>query len=206
MIINLTHQKGGVGKSTIATNLAVALDAIIIDLDTQRSSVLWNKIRQSNGYTPLECLTVANETEMKQVLKNNAGRHVVIDSGGYDSGMTRLAIIAADIILTPVAPSQVEIFGLQNFTKILQQISDEIGQTIQTNVLINNADIRSKTAIQSLQQYVTQNHTYLNLLNSITHFRADFKKAYGMGLSVVEMDPRCKAAAEIEQLSSEILD
>ena len=34
MVINLSHQKGGVGKSTLATNLAVELKAVIIDLDS----------------------------------------------------------------------------------------------------------------------------------------------------------------------------
>ena len=43
MIITLAHQKGGVGKSTLATNLAAALGADILDLDLQRSCQLWNR-------------------------------------------------------------------------------------------------------------------------------------------------------------------
>lgn len=204
MIINLTHQKGGVGKSTLSTNLAVALDAIIIDLDKQRSSVLWNKIRTSNGRESIECFTVDDEKEMRQVIKDNSSKNIIIDSGGYDSGMTRMAILLADIILTPVSPSQIELFGLQNFSKILQQISNEVGQTIQANVIINNADTRSKISIQELQKFVTDNNTYFNLLDTVIHCRADFKKAYGDGLSVVELDGKGKAASEIQCLVKEL--
>ena len=206
MIINLSHQKGGVGKSTLATNLAVAMNATIIDLDSQRSSVLWNKIRVMHGYDPINCLTVVDERELKQAFKDNAGKNLIIDSGGYDSRMTRLAILAADVILTPVSPSQIELFGLQNFAKIIKQISDEVDQRIQTNVIINNADTRSKSSIQKLQEYITEHDTYLNLLNTIVHYRADFKRAYGEGLSVIELDAKGKAAGEIQQLVKELTD
>jgi len=206
MILNLTHQKGGVGKSTLATNLAVALDAIIIDLDSQRSSILWSKIRVSNGREPITCFTVADEKEMKKIIKDNADRNIVIDSGGYDSGITRMAILMADIILTPVGPSQVELFGLQNFGKTIQEISTEVGEQIQTNVVINNADTRSKTSIQNLQDFVTVNNKYFNLLDTIIHCRTDFKKAYGEGLSVIELDSKGKASAEIGELVKELMN
>lgn len=205
MIINLTHQKGGVGKSTLATNIAVALNGMIIDLDSQKSSIFWNKIRTSNNLEPLICVSVDDEKELKQVIKENADKNIIIDSGGYNSFLTQMAILNCDILLTPVAPSQVELFGLQNFIKILQQIGNEVGQNIQTNVVINNADPRSKKAIQELQNFVTKHSLNLNLLNSVIHSRADFKRAYGAGLSVTELDNKGMAAAEIKQLVNELM-
>jgi chromosome partitioning protein len=205
MIINLTHQKGGVGKSTLTTNLSVELDATIIDLDSLRSSVLWNKIRVNNGKQSINCFTVSDENEMKQVINENVNKNIIIDSGGYDSGLTRLAILMSDVILTPVSPSQIELFGLQNFATVIQEISNEVGEKIQTNVIINNADTRSKSSIQYLQEFVTENNEYFNLLDTVIHARADFKKAYGEGLSVSELDSKGKAADEIKQLVKEIM-
>ena len=204
MIINLSHQKGGVGKSTISTNLAVALNAIIIDLDSQKSSVLWNDIRTSSGREAVTCFTVSNEKEMEKIIKENMDKNIIIDSGGYDSGITRMAILMSDVILTPVSPSQIELFGLENFGKVIQEVSSKSGIEIQANVLINNADTRSKNSIQGLQKFVTNNN-YFNLLDTIIHCRADFKKAYGDGLSVIELDGKSKAADEVNQLVKELL-
>jgi chromosome partitioning protein len=184
----------------------VALDAIIIDLDSQRSSILWNKIRTSNGRKSITCFTVTDEKEMKKIIEENADKNIVIDSGGYDSGITRMAILMADVILTPVSPSQVELFGLQKFGKVIQEISSKVGSEIQANVVINNADTRSKNSIQKLQDFVTENSHYFNLLDTVIHSRADFKKAYGEGLSVIELDSKGKAATEINQLVKELTE
>ena len=43
MIITVAHQKGGTGKSTIATNLAVELKTSLLDLDKQHSSIIFNQ-------------------------------------------------------------------------------------------------------------------------------------------------------------------
>ena len=46
MIINIAHTKGGVGKSTLATNLAVEMNCPILDLDMQKSSYFFNELRE----------------------------------------------------------------------------------------------------------------------------------------------------------------
>lgn len=52
MIITVAHQKGGTGKSTIATNLAVELRTSLLDLDKQHSSIIFNYKRQNAGLAP----------------------------------------------------------------------------------------------------------------------------------------------------------
>lgn len=207
MIIGLNHQKGGVGKSTISTNLAVALDAILIDIDPQQHSVKWNLLRKLKGHTPLTSYSVNDPAELRKILKENSKRNIVIDTGGYDSGMNRIAVIAADIVITPAAPSQADIFGLQEYEKIIKTISeDDAKQVIQTNILINNADIRSKRDVRNMQKFVREHKIYFNLLDTIIHNRKDYKTAYGEGLGVFELDPSGKAADEIRQLIKEITE
>ena len=67
MIINIAHQKGGVGKSTLAINLGIEMKADILDLDNQNSVLLFNKMRERNGYKPLSCFTLNDESELKNV-------------------------------------------------------------------------------------------------------------------------------------------
>ena len=205
MIVNVAHQKGGVGKSTIAINLAVSLKADILDLDNQHSCMLFNKIRKANSLDPLNCISCDEEIKIDSVLKQyHDSKTLIIDSGGFDSKNNRLALIKSDLIITPVSPSQIELFGLQKFERILKEASDTLKTSIKTNVVINNADARSKGTTQGVQEFIEENPTYLNLFKTVVHSRADFKKAYASGYGVTELDKKGKASSEIQQLSKEI--
>lgn len=214
MIINIAHQKGGVGKSTLAINLSISMNATILDLDNQHSTVLFNKNRILNKLPSLECYTIQNkdlkkaEEEFLQFVKKYSGfdndQLLIIDSGGYDSTLNRLAIICSDFIITPIAPSQIELFGLEKFELILKDASKKFNQNIATNVVINNADVRSKSDILKLKVFIKSHKSHLHLMNTIIHNRKDFKTAYAAGMNVVELDPNSKAADEIQDLIREI--
>ncbi|BBJ29093.1 ParA family protein [Athalassotoga saccharophila] len=207
MIILFAHQKGGVGKSTLAINYAYANQCAIIDLDSQHSSVLFNQLRTLNKRETIECLTPTNIAEIESVLSIYKGRTdnlIVIDSGGYDSQINRFILAKADLIITPVGISQIEIFGLQKFRNILKEASDILGRLISTCVLINNVDSRSQKRIEELKLYIKNNPQYLNLLDTVIHSRNDFKVAYEHGLTVLELKPHSKASKEMQLLITEI--
>lgn len=207
MIVLYSHQKGGVGKSTLAINHAYFKGCSIIDLDSQNSSMLFNQLRKMNDMKSIECFTADTVDEFKELVKDyksNKENMIIIDSGGYDSEINRLALISADIIITPVGASQIELFGLQKFRGIINEASEATGTSVKTHVLINNVDSRSKKKINELQEYIASNKNYFNLLDSIIHSRVDFKNAYGDGLTVEELDKDSKASQEIESLVNEI--
>ena len=207
MIVLYSHQKGGVGKSTLAINHAYSKGCSIIDLDSQNSSMLFNQLRKMQNRENLDCYTsnTINEfNEMIKPFKGNKENMIIIDSGGYDSEINRLALISADIIITPVGASQIELFGLQKFRNILNDASDATGTNVKTHVLINNVDSRSKKKISELREYIEKNEKYFNLLESVIHTRVDFKNAYGDGLTVKELDKESKATQEIKSLTKEI--
>ena len=207
MIVLYSHQKGGVGKSTLAINHAYFKGCSIIDLDSQNSSMLFNQLRKMNDMKSIECYTADTINEFNDLVKDykaNKENMIVIDSGGYDSEINRLALISADIIITPVGASQIELFGLQKFRNILNDASDATGTNVKTHVLINNVDSRSKKKISELREYIEKNEKYFNLLESVIHTRVDFKNAYGDGLTVKELDKESKATQEIKSLTKEI--
>lgn len=207
MIVLYSHQKGGVGKSTLAINHAYFKNCSIIDLDSQNSSMLFNQLRKMQNRESVDCYTSNSINEFNEMIKEykaNKENMIIIDSGGYDSEINRLALISADIIITPVGASQIELFGLQKFRNILNDASDATGTNVKTHVLINNVDSRSKKKINELQEYIASNKNYFNLLDSIIHSRVDFKNAYGDGLTVEELDKDSKASQEIESLVNEI--
>lgn len=207
MIALYSHQKGGVGKSTAAINHAYSKGCPIIDLDSQNSSMLFNQLRKMQNKESLDCYTPNSINEFNEMIKPfkaNKENMIIIDSGGYDSEINRLALISADIIITPVGASQIELFGLQKFRGILNEASEATGTSVKTHVLINNVDSRSKKKINELQEYISKNKNYFNLLDSIIHSRVDFKNAYGDGLTVAELDKDSKASQEIDSLVKEI--
>lgn len=211
MIILLIHQKGGVGKSTMSLNIAYELkkhysDISILDLDSQHSSVLFNKLRSKKELPTIDCKTQI-EVNLKSFLAtyiNNKDNLLIIDSGGYDSDINRLALLKADIIITPVGISQIEIFGLQKFVKILVHASKVAKKKITTNVLINNVDSRSQRRIEALKKHIREKSSFLNIFDTVIYARADYKFSYSEGLAVSEYNSRGKACIEMAKLSSEI--
>ncbi len=203
MIINIAHTKGGVGKTTIATNLAINLQCPILDLDFQGSSLRFMDIRQQAGLTVYPIYRVQGEQLDKKLLnilneaKESRTHHIVIDSGGMDNNIIREGLIYADIIITPVGISQVEFFGLQDFDELLGATDRE-----RTFVLLNNINPNAKKNIESAKLVITDNFQF-QLLSTMLGNRVAYKEAYGEGKSVTELGPS-KAADEIRSLLQEL--
>lgn len=207
MIITVAHQKGGTGKSTIATNLAVELKTSLLDLDKQHSSIIFNYKRANAGLEPLDCYSIAEsqcrfdgqrpvpEAKLDEFLNLFKGdSDLVIDVGGFDSPLNRKALFFGDYILTPCAPSGTEIYGLQMFEEILQEAEDIAGIHLLTHVLINNADKRSQKRIAEMQEYVQRKPDHFKLCQSVIGQRISFKTAYEIGQSVVELHKSARTA------------
>jgi len=202
MIITVAHQKGGVGKSTIATNLAVEMQLPIIDLDSQHSCYLFSLLRKEEQGKTLQVFTPETVEEIKGILKNMIHDKVIIDSGGYDNDLNRFALLISDIVITPVSPSQIEVFGLLKFAEIVEE-AKKYNSSLMVHVLINNADPRCSGENRKLQQFIEESGNF-ELLKTKLHRRADYRRAYSEGLSVCEYNPTGKSCKEIKSLITEI--
>ena len=202
MIITVAHQKGGVGKSTIATNLAVEMQIPIIDLDSQHSCYLFSLLREEEQGKTLQVFTPETVDEIKQILENVDHNKVIIDSGGYDNDLNRFALLISDVVITLVSPSQIEVFGLLKFAEIVEE-AKKYNPSLMVYVLINNADPRSSGENRKLQQFIEKDINF-ELLKTKLHRRADYRRAYSEGLSVCEYNPEGKACKEVKALIIEI--
>jgi len=205
-IITIAHQKGGVGKSTIALNLAVALNKKynlkVIDLDYQKSITIFNETRKEKKLKPLNIIHIETQKELINVLKNN-NELILIDSGGFDSDLNRIAIIGADLIITPVSNNLIEIYGLEAFKKILSELK-VIDSNIKSHILLNNIDPKATKAIKDLRKYIQKNEEYFSFFDTVFRRRADFGKSFEKGKSVLEMDKKSKASKELKKLINDI--
>ena len=201
MIINISHTKGGVGKTMIATNLSISLVAPIVDLDIQQSSSRFFQLREQEGLNRLTVYTELTE-ELIAEYKGNKKKHLIIDSGGMDNNSIRQGLIVSDMIISPVAISQVEIFGLQDFNELLNSAGEVIDRN-KTFVLLNNVNKQAKKEIQHIKELISSEFDFV-LLNTILGTRKAYKDAYSFGKSVVELAPQSPASEEIVNLTNEI--
>ena len=214
-IITLAHQKGGTGKSTLSWNLAVELRRkykkygykkfIFVDLDNQESVTMTNRLRMQYGQEPLEIVRFTDDERSKLedfINSIDDDTFVIIDSGGYDADLNRLAIIASDFVITPVSSDYMEIFGLQKFKTILEELSIIKGETVVVNVLLNKIDPKLKD-FSDIIDFISETKNF-KLMNTVIRFRSDYKHSIGYGFSVKELDKNSKATDELKQLIKEI--
>lgn len=208
MIIVVSHQKGGVGKSTIAWNLATNLQknhqVELVDLDIQKTLTYTNEIRkQHQNLTPLTIKHFDTPEDLKKYIQgDNKNRLSIIDVGGFDSSMNRLALVMANIIITPVSDKSFELLGIKTFEKIINQLNELVEHDIKIKVLLNNLNPK-KSKLNGLKTFITKS-PYFELLHTVLRNRADYDKSVEEGKNVIEYNSDSKAAKEIRELTKEI--
>lgn len=129
-IIAVLNQKGGVGKTTIATNLAHALQleghkVILVDSDPQGSARDWNAA--SDGAL-IKVIGLDRATLAKDILAVVDNHDfIIIDGAPQIADLAIAAIKCADMILIPVQPSPYDIWACEDLVEIIkarQEITD----------------------------------------------------------------------------------
>lgn len=196
-IITIAHTKGGVGKSTIAWNLAHSLlhkeeKVTIVDLDFQQTLFFINSLSEN---PKLEVLQPQSASELIEIIDNHNG-YLIIDVGGFDSDINRIAISRANKILIPISESVTEIIGFKTFESIL----DEIDAT-SINMVLNNIHPLQKD-FTDVENAVKNNN--IKLLKTIIRQRKTYKSVLSVGNSVFESGD-IKAIDEIKGLRDELM-
>ena len=199
-VITVAHTKGGVGKSTIAHNLAHCLathgeKVTIVDLDFQQTLFFINAIAEMNNEATIEVLQPQSGSELLEIIEEQHG-YLIIDVGGFDSDINRIALSRADKILVPISPSITEVIGFKTFEAIIEDIN-----ATSINMVLNN--------IHPLQKDFTEIEKVVNksgakLLKTIVRSRKTYKDVLALGKSVFSYTD-LKATEEIERLKNELL-
>jgi chromosome partitioning protein len=117
MIVIVGNTKGGVGKTTLAVQIALARQTagravLLIDADRQGSAQSAATMRAEGGRTPpLACVQLADGRLLRAQLSPLAGKHddTIIDAGGRDNEALRLALARSDLLVVPVQPRAVDV-------------------------------------------------------------------------------------------------
>ncbi|HRR95793.1 MAG TPA: ParA family partition ATPase [Candidatus Ratteibacteria bacterium] len=204
-IITIGNEKGGVGKSTIACNLAVEavrdnLHILLIDADTQQSCMDFRAIRAENDSLPqFQAVSIIKNTIHKDVKSFKNFDIIIIDSGGRDTSVFRSAILACDFLIIPVLPSQYDIWATQGTIEVLEEARSfkDIKAQIVLNQVIPNT-IVSREAMEALEKF------QLPVFDVKLHSRVAYKQSVSKGTGVSEYEPGGKAAEEINAFWKEV--
>lgn len=206
MIISITNPKGGVGKSTLAVNLAVEAmkdewqDVAILELDPQRTAHLWSKLREKRGVKPPVEVELV---ETVKALRTGCGAYqadpkslLVVDCAGTDSQYNRVAIEHSDLVIIPTRPSQAEVFALLRAVNLTRELKKE------PYVLSCGAFPQSQQKLTDLAEYVQTLECKMML--SVVRYRTGYQDAYVEGKSVTEYARDAAASWEIRTLMEEV--
>ncbi|KVU07010.1 cobyrinic acid ac-diamide synthase [Burkholderia ubonensis] len=210
MILLIAAEKGGVGKSTLATNLAVHLahqgvDVVLLDTDGQATAARFVERRDEAGITPaVPC--VQRTGDVASTLRDLAHRYqvVVVDAGGRDSREMRSAMAVANLLLVPTKASQAD---LETFSKVNELIGLARGLNPKLKAVVLLSIAPTNPAIREVEDARDLLATFdmLELADTIIRDRKVYRDALLMGKGVIELD-NGQARAEIQLLAQEFFE
>jgi len=124
MRIAVVGLKGGVGKTTTAVYIAAGLHrtgrTLLVDTDRQQSAVLWS---EQDPIWPLPVVARATNDVHRHLATLGAGfDHLVIDTPPGDEGVVGSAVMAADVVVVPVAPTGLDLNRIMPTFDLLARI------------------------------------------------------------------------------------
>jgi chromosome partitioning protein len=208
MIIAILGEKGGTGKTTLATNLAgmraaAGRDVLLLDADRQGSASYWAEKRsdQQRQLRQVESVQKFGEGLIRTV-RDLARRYddLIIDAGAGDTREVDSALRVAERAIIPVQPA-----GLDVWT--LGLIDDRMGEalavnpTVQAYVILNRASPNPKDRDADDARDAIDGCTHLQLASGMICDRVAIRRAAPAGLTVFEYKPLdAKAVHEMQQL------
>jgi chromosome partitioning protein len=203
MILIVGNTKGGVGKTTLAFNFAVALsragrDVLLVDADRQATAMINTQLRtEQQGRAGFTAVSLYDEALIIQVPElSKKYDDVVIDVGGRDNPSLRSALlIPGATLLVPVKPRSYDLWGADDMAKLVREARARGNTTLRAVTVLNEADHLQEAdnagAAAELKAQEGMEHAPFRLIR-----RKAYPNAAATGRGVVEHND-AKAAEEL---------
>lgn len=212
MIVMVGGIKGGSGKSTVATNLAVirsqaGKDVLLVDADDQETATDFTMLRNEKmengaGYTSIKLTGAAVRTEILRL--KDKYQDIVIDTGGRDTTSQRAAVSIADVLLVPFVPRSFDIWTIEKVATMVGEMQ-AANPHIRAYTFLNRTDPRGTDNEGAAD--VLKESSVLRFADTPIGGRKAFSNAAADGLAVTEFKPHDpKAVEEIMVLYRYVFD
>lgn len=198
-VLAILGQKGGTGKTTVATNLAVAAEndnkkTVIFDLDPQATASFWKDLREEQQVIDTPAVISIQAIRLKAMIEASRENNVdlvIIDGAAVARDIILDAANVADFALLPTKPAIFDSASL-----------------IQTINIIKGVNLPASMVLNAISPVGKENQEAIDLAGSIDinicpvtiGNRKAFFKSQAKGQSVQEYEPNGKAAEEISKL------
>lgn len=201
-VITFAAQKGGVGKTTLAVNLAVAaqsagMKTALFDLDPQESATAWSERRVAE-LPHVEPISARRLDQAIDAAASGGFDLVIIDTPPAAGAEAAAAAQRADLVLIPCRPSLIDLDAIKRTAQL-------ITSTGKTGFVVLNAAPPTATTLLDDARTLAE-ATGLKVARAVVRERSAYRAAWPYGLGVTEHEPNGKAAQEIRSLRQFLVD
>ena len=203
-VIAVLNQKGGSGKTTIATHLARALQlqgssVLLVDSDKQGSARDWSAVDESNPVTVIGLDRPTLDRDLKNISDKD---FVVIDGSPQATDLAVSAIKAADFVLIPVQPSPYDIWATSDLVDLVKQRIEMTDNKLKSAFVVSRAIKNTKIGSEVSEVLIEYG---LPVLNAKIVQRIAYPNSAAIGKTVFETESKSSdAVAEMNALANEV--
>jgi len=205
MIILIAAQKGGVGKSTAAVNIATVLaqqgqTPLLFDADEQPTASEWWAGRNLSypEHAAIGCCQQYGEIDGALEHLQALHDYIIVDAAGHDSVEMRSAMTVCDVLLMPFKPSQADLNTLPHMNDVVQK-SKTVNATMRAHAFLSITPTNSRDRESSEARLAILAYPAFSLLKTVVHDRKSYRDAMAEGLGVVEITDKSPSAAKARQ-------
>ena len=203
-VIAVLNQKGGSGKTTIATHLTRALQlqgssVLLVDSDKQGSARDWSAVDESNPVTVIGLDRPTLDRDLKNISDKD---FVVIDGSPQATDLAVSAIKAADFVLIPVQPSPYDIWATSDLVDLVKQRIEMTDNKLKSAFVVSRAIKNTKIGSEVSEVLIEYG---LPVLNAKIVQRIAYPNSAAIGKTVFETESKSSdAVAEMNALATEV--
>lgn len=216
MIIAVCHQKGGAGKTTLATCLGAELErlgfsTLLVDADPQQTACTWRAFAKAEN--PLPTVLAMSQPnlheagQLDRVAENFDFTLIDCPPGIATNPIARSALVASDLMLIPSRPNAADLWALEGLLTLLQQargINPDVEPLLVLNQMPTNNSKGAHAGARALREMAEDSN--IQVLKTVVHQRVDFQNAMLSGSYPGYYNASGKAAKEVKKLVQEVLE